>query len=415
MESFEAKLAQATAPNEIEGILGAIGLVINAKGMVQSPSSGICDICGQSDNMAGDVLYHHASGRQSLDTDALPLDPNSTIALASAGKFITHVAALQLVENGKISLDEPVYKYLPELQPLPLVIRGGVADNQSLLVRKPANDITLRHLLLHTSGLSDPEVPLVGEYLASATIEKPRIAEDADPLVKHFSIPLIFEPGEGFAYGHSIHWTQLLVKRLSDGGNFVKHIQDHVFAPLSMTSSTYGPQANADIWKRRLRMVERDGDRLIPADDASQGLTCSMLDFGAVLSDLVSPLPRLLGQKRHLDLLFAGQLAPSSASMHDLRGNHENYGFCAGTPTAESGAPLLNWSAAGLVVEDGELPLSRMPTGTVTWEGMPNVLWAMNRQKGLGMFFATQLLPVGDKKANELALEFMSGAWSKFG
>lgn len=365
--------------------------------------------------MAGGVLYHHASGRQSLDTDALPLNPDSTIALASAGKFLTHVAALQLVENGEISLDEPVYKYLPELELIPLVSRGEPGGDQPLFVRRPANEITLRHLLLHTSGLSDPEVPLVGEYLASNTVEKPKIAEDADPIVKHFSIPLIFEPGEGFAYGHSIHWTQLLVKRLSDAGNFVKRIQEHIFAPLSMTSSTYAPQANADIWNRRLRMVERDGDRLIKADDASQGLTCSMLDFGAILSDLVSPLPKLLGQQGHIDLLFAGQFAPSSAAMNDLRANHENYAFCAGTPTAETGAPLLNWSAAGLVVENEELPLSHMPRGTVTWEGMPNVLWAMNREKGLAMFFATQLLPVGDKKANELALEFMSDAWSKFG
>lgn len=335
--------------------------------------------------------------------------------LASAGKFMTHIAALQLVERGKILLDEPVYNYLPEIEHLPLVTRSGPPGDQSLMLRKPANEITLRHLLLHTSGLSDPEVPLVGKYLASDTIEKPKIAEDADPIVKHFSVPLIFEPGEGFAYGHSIHWTQLLVKRLSDGGNFVKHIQDHVFAPLSMTSSTYAPQANVGIWERRLRMVERDGDTLIPADDASQGLTCSMLDFGAVLSDLVSPLPKLLGQKRHVDLLFAGQFAPSSGSKNDLRGNHENYGFCTRKLAAESGAPLLNWSAAGLVVEDAELPVSRMPRGTVTWEGMPNVLWAMNREKGLGMFFATQLLPVGDKVANELALEFMSGAWRRFG
>lgn len=361
------------------------------------------------------MLYHHALGRQSLDTDASPLHPDSTIVLASAGKFITHIAALQLVERGKISLDEPVYNCLPELQLLPIVTRGGAPDDQSLLLRIPANNITLRHLLLHTSGLSDPDVPLVAEYLASDTVEKPKVANDADPIVRHFSIPLIFEPGEGFAYGHSIHWTQLLVKRLSDGGNFVKHIQDHIFAPLSMTSSTYAPRANAEIWNRRLRMVERDGNRLIPADDASQGLTCSVSDVGIIISDLVSSASKLLKQEQHIDTLFAGQLTPSSASMNDLRGNHENYGFCAGITPAGSGAPLLNWSAAGLVVEDEELPLSRIPKGTVTWEGMPNVLWAMNREKGLGMFFATQLLPVGDKYANGLALEFMSGAWTRFG
>lgn len=346
--------------------------------------------------------------------DASPLDPNSTVALASAGKFITHVAALQLVEQGKIGLDEPIYDHLPELGNLPLVTRGHASSNQ-LLIRRPANVITLRHLLLYISGLSDPEVPLAVEYLASDTKDKPKVDEGADPIVKHFSIPLIFEPGEGFAYGHSIHWTQLLVKRLSDGGNFIEHIQKHIFSPLSMTSSTYAPRANSDIWDRRLRMVERDGDSLIPADDASQGLTCSISDVGTIFSDLVSPSPKLLKQKSHIDLLFTGQFAPSSASMSDLRSNHENYGFCAGTTSATSEAPLLNWSAAGLVAEEEKLPLSRMPKGTVTWEGMPNVLWAMNREKGLAMFFATQLIPVGDKHANERALEFMSGAWSKFG
>ena len=110
------------------------------------------------------------------------------------------------------------------------------------------------------------DAALVAEYLASDTIEKPRIADHADPLVKLFNIPLIFEPGEGFAHGNSIHWTQLLVERLRVGGNFVKYSQEHIFDPLSMTSSTYGPRARADIWNRRLRMVERDPNRLKSAD-----------------------------------------------------------------------------------------------------------------------------------------------------
>lgn len=48
-----------------------------------------------------------------------------------------------------------------------------------------------------------------------------------------------------------------------------------------------------------------------------------------------------------------------------------------------------------------------MPAGTVTWEGMPNVLWAANREKGLAMFFATQVIPVGDEKANGFATAFI--------
>lgn len=261
-------------------------------------------------------------------------------------------------------------------------------------------------MLLHTSGLADSSVPIISEYLAS-DVAKAEFGDDAPFIVRNFSIPLIFEPGEGFAYGNSIHWTQLLVTRLA--GGFIMHIQEHVFNPLAMASSTYRPRDRTELWNRRLRMVERKANKLVSADDASQGLMCSMPDMGAILSDLVSPSSKLL-RHEHIDLLFTGQFAPSSAALRDLRDNRENYAFCAGEP-GSFGPPAVNWSVAGLVVED-ELPLSRMPKGTVTWEGMPNVLWAMNRERGVGMFFATQLIPVGDEKANELAVTFMRDAWN---
>lgn len=325
---------------------------------------------------------------------------------------------MQLVERGATTLDEPVYGHLPELESLPLITRGA-GDEKPFGTRPPTKKITLRHLLLHTSGLSGPDNPIVHEYLKSDAAVKPVFADDAPFIVKNFSIPLIFEPGEGFAYGYSIHWTQLLVSRLAVAGGFIGHIKEHIFGPLGMTSSTYRPRDSAEIWGRRLRMVEREGDRLVPADDASQGLMCSMSDVGRILSDLVSPSSELLHRQEHLDLLFTEQFASSSTALKDLRGNHENYAFCMGKPGTgdpDNMGPLprVNWSAAGQVAED-ELPRSRMPRGTVTWEGMPNVLWAMNRKKGLGMFFATQLIPVGDEMANAFALAFISSAWNKFG
>ena len=97
-----------------------------------------------------------------------------------------------------------------------------------------------------------------------------------------------------------------------------------------------------------------------------------------------------------------------------LRGNDDNYSFCSGKLDSISRPPLVNWCPAGLLAE-AILPISLMPKGTVTWEGMPNVLWAMNREKRIGMFFGTQLVPVGDKIANGLALLFMRNAWNKFG
>lgn len=181
------------------------------------------------------------------------------------------------------------------------------------------------HLLLHTSGLSYPDyVSLVGEYLADDSIPKPTVAEDAPPIVKNFSVPLVFEPGEGFCYGCSIHWTQLLVGRMAGGGGFIQYIQENTFDPLGMTSATYMPRDNPDIWNRRLRMAEREGEKLLPADDAAQGLVCSVSDVGRILGDLISPSPKLLDKQKSIELLFTGQLQPSSPSFMTLRSDQDS-------------------------------------------------------------------------------------------
>ena len=355
----------------------------------------------------GNTLYRHAAGLQSLDPGAPQLDDDSTVAVASAGKFITHVAALQLVERGVIKLDDPVYEHLPELAACHLIVPAVEGGAAAATLRPPTNKITLRHLLLHSSGLSNHTE--VSKHLASDAA-KIAVADEAHPLVKHFSIPLVFEPGEGFYYGYSIHWTQLLVGRLT--GDFVGHVQTHIFDPLGMASSKYVPQHNSDIWARRLRMVERLEDELVAADDASQGLMCSVSDLGAILVDLISSSSKLLSHKEHMDLLFMGQFRAGSAALKDLRDDRDNYAFCAGK-SSSLGVPSVNWTAAGLLAEEN-LPVSEMPRGTVTWDSMPNLMWAMNRERGRGMLFATQLIPAGDEKANRLAQVFMKDAWGTF-
>ena len=57
--------------------------------------------------------------------------------------------------------------------------------------------------------------------------------------MQNFSIPFVFEPGEGFAYDYNIHWTQLLITRLT--GSFVDYILEHIFSALAMVSCTYRP------------------------------------------------------------------------------------------------------------------------------------------------------------------------------
>jgi CubicO group peptidase (beta-lactamase class C family) len=340
--------------------------------------------------------------------------------MASAGKFITHIAALQCVERGLITLDEPVYSHLPELENLGVVTRneGSDASSRPFLLRSRTKIITLRHLLSHSSGIDYESNPMVKEWRAS-TSQNPR--EDFHPIIDPesdnytltavCSTPLLFEPGEGWMYGASIEWTALLVVRLTKQ-RLEPYTQENIFKPLGMTSSTYHPQGHPDILSRLLKMVRRDGDRLLPVNYTVRDLVSSAPDIATLLTDLISTTSKLL-KKEHIDLLFLPQFAPSSAARTFIRRDTENYAAPAGIPSHMTEAPV-NHSLAALVVEEA-LPLSHMPAGTVTWNGMPNLIWAMHKEKGLGVIFATQLLPVDDEKTVDLAMTFMREVWERFG
>lgn len=158
-------------------------------------------------------------------------------------------------------------------------------------------------------------------------------------------------------------------------------------------------------------MVKRGLEGLAPLDDQVHGLISTVTDITALLADLISPSPRLLS-KEITSLVFTPQFSPSSAALTSLRRDTETYSAPAGIPLSMR-EPPVNYSLAGLLVEE-ELPLSHMPPGTVTWNGMPNVIWAMNREKGLVMMFATQLLPVDDSQTASLAMSFFRSAWDRF-
>ena len=367
------------------------------------------------------MLYHYASGRQSLSGDT-PIDHNSTFALGSAGKFITHVAALQCVDRGLITLDEPVYTHLPELEKLRVLSHNHDTDGTIRSGNLPCATkiITLRHLLSHSSGIIYESHPAVTQ-LRKAQGQTPKpdfhpIANwDSDDFrlltTEPYLTPLLFEPGDGWHYGASIEWTSLLVSRLTKQ-RLPQYIQENIFAPLGMTSSTYMPQNHPELASRALEMVRRDDNHLVRVNYPLKELIMSVPDLGLLLADLISPSSVLL-QPATQTLLFAPQFSSSSAALSYIQHDTENYAAPAGIPPELAPAPV-NHSLAGLVVED-TLSLSDMPPATVTWNGMPNLVWAMHRKRGIGAVFATQLLPVDDERTVGVMMEFWRGVWGSFG
>jgi CubicO group peptidase (beta-lactamase class C family) len=212
-------------------------------------------------------------------------------------------------------------------------------------------------------------------------------------------------------YGASIEWTAALVIRLTNQ-DLEAYTQAHIFKPLAMTSSTYRPQAHPDMTARLLHMVMRQDGQLIPVEYEVREMLSSVPDLTRLFADLLSPSSVILSRE-HQDLLFAPQFAASSAARAAIRCDTENYAAPTGIPPTVAEAPV-NHSLAALVIEE-QLPLSVMPAGTVTWNGMPNTIWAMHREKGVAMMFVTQLVPVDDPKTVDIAMDFFRGAWKTFG
>ena len=170
------------------------------------------------------TLYAGAFGTR--DGSGVPVRVDSIFAIASMTKAITTVAALQLVEQGKVDLAEPIAGRLPQLANLDVVEGFDAAGKPS--VRPARTPITLRHLLTHTSGLCyDIWDGNMFRYTSANPATNP-----AKPG------PLMFEPGTRWQYGQGVDWTGRLVEAVS-GATLENYFQEKVCRPLGMQDTSY--------------------------------------------------------------------------------------------------------------------------------------------------------------------------------
>jgi CubicO group peptidase (beta-lactamase class C family) len=144
-------------------------------------------------------------------------------------KVITSVAAMMLVEEGKLSLRDPVHQYIPELKGLK-VLAGGTADRSVLA--DAVRPVTVKHLLTHTSGLTYNwgEHPVAELYRRKKIFENGSLREFVAKLA---TLPLLAQPGEKFNYGIN---TDVLGYVVQVVGHlpFAKFVQDRILTPLKM-------------------------------------------------------------------------------------------------------------------------------------------------------------------------------------
>lgn len=178
-----------------------------------------------------DVIYEGAFGKRDIaKDDAMTAD--TVFWIASMTKAITSAGAMQLVEQGKLSLDEPIGKVLPDLAS-PQVLEGFDASGEPIL-RPARNAITLRHLMTHTAGFCyDMWNGDMVRYLEKA--ELPAIITCKNDALK---TPLMSEPGTRWEYGTNIDFVGKAVEAAS-GKRLDAYLRDHLFMPLGMNDTDF--------------------------------------------------------------------------------------------------------------------------------------------------------------------------------
>ena len=177
------------------------------------------------------VVYQAAFGRRALSDEAA-MSTDTVFWIASMTKAITSAAAMQLVEQGKLALDNEIANVLPELA-APQVLEGFDASGRPRL-RPAKRSITLRHLLTHTTGLVyEIWNAEMGRYMETKAIPGIISCQNAA-----LSLPLVFDPGEKWDYGINIDWVGKAVERVS-GQSLGDYFAEHLFGPTGMKDTAF--------------------------------------------------------------------------------------------------------------------------------------------------------------------------------
>lgn len=201
------KLAEKLQPFvDSHTLAGAVVLVANRDGLLATETIGSADI---------------AAGK------AMP--PNAVFWIASMSKPVTATALMLLIDEGKLALDDPVEKYLPEFKDLWLAVEQ---DQDHQLLERPGQKITVRHILSHTSGMP-----------FRSAMEQPTL--DALPLsvaVRSYAMtPLQFEPTTKYQYSNAGINTAGRIIEVVTGLAYEDFLQQRLFDPLGMQDTTFWP------------------------------------------------------------------------------------------------------------------------------------------------------------------------------
>ncbi|XOV89289.1 MAG: serine hydrolase domain-containing protein [Pseudomonadota bacterium] len=219
----------------------------------------------------GKVVYRDARGYADVATQR-PLAMNSLFRLASQTKPVTAVAAMILLEQGKFRLDDPIARYIPEFADIKV---AELSPSGEVIMVKPAQPITIRHLLTHTAGLSTGDVPEVSQKINEMARQVGFGPNETleETVLKYSRLALGFHPGTRWEYSPAagINVVGRLVEVLS-GMSLWEFDRKYIFEPLGMNDTFYYvPPEKLDRYTVGYQR-QRDGSFIMtdPADGTSR-------------------------------------------------------------------------------------------------------------------------------------------------
>lgn len=367
-----------------------------------------------SHSAIGKVIYNKVAGYDAVGPDAHPLRDDAVFKYASATKLITSIALLQCIDQGLIGLDEPVNRVVPELGK---TVITGTSSTGEVITAATKNKITPRHLLTHTFGLAYWFLnPLLMKWKQTPEGAKTMTAEFVHERCDN---PLVFEPGQGWAYGPSLDWAGVIVKRLHGNISLEDYMIEHIWKQVGLSAPYPTFCISKDkAYQARLMggAVRCDDGSLEPYDfwqgnnaidqDGGHGLSGTAQDWLAVLADLVSDDPKLL-KPETVAMLFEPQIPADSPAIPMLRQMRPAWEIVTGHAPASA----INHSFGGIIVTDSVMELQQ-PKNMLGWGGAANTIWFASREHGVAGFFGTQLHPFSDPAVKVLVNAWKRDFWS---
>ena len=379
-QKIDKALQARVSAREIPGV---VAMAANEQSVVYEGTFGFRDMA--------------AGSRMSTDT---------VFRIASMVKLLTSIAALQLVERGKLKLDEPAGNIDPTLRSAQ-VLAGFDARGVPQL-RPAQKPVTLRNLLTHTSGFSyrlwDPTVV---RYL--------KIARSNPSLPR---MPLMFEPGSRWAYGGSLDRVGRMVE-IAGGQSLDRYFSDHITGPLRMNDTGFSLTVKQRARQASLHVRDASG-KLLPQPLGEPNVPKAFSGGAGIYStapDYLTLLQALLngGSLGETSILRPETVALMSANQI---GNLE-VGILKTTNPALSNdvdffpGVQLRWGLGHMINIDPVL--DGRNAGSLTWAGLFNTYYWIDPTMRIAGVIMMQILPFADRQALKAYRQFESGICQALG